>query len=115
MKKPFSLIAIMLLMVMLLASCAPKISGRYYSGDKEKKGSCVELEFSAKKVHISMYAEETVIWQVAADYALNDDKTQITISVPTESPESAKAYSGDYSYEEAEDHIKIGLIKYYKD
>ena len=115
MKKFFSAVAIIFLLASLLASCSPKVSGTYYSGDKENTGSYVEFDFSFKKVHISMYAAGKVIWQVEADYVINDEKTQITISVPSESPESAKVYSGDYSYEEAEDYIKIGLIKYYKD
>ena len=114
MKKIISVIAVVLVLAALLASCSPKISGSYYSGDKNASKSYVEFDFSSKNVHISMYAMGIAIWQTDAEYTLNDDKTKITITVPDDAAESAKAYSGEFSFEEAEDYIKIGLIKYHK-
>lgn len=118
MKRVFSLAAVILvfaLMMSVLASCAPTISGTYYAGDKKVTKTYTEFSFSGKNVTMKSYALGTLVWETEATYKLNSDKTQITIELPEGAKEGAKPYSGELSFEEGDGYIKIGLIKYTKE
>ena len=117
MKKVISLVAAMLIvasLVLTLASCAPKISGTYYSGDRDLTQTYVQFKFSGSKVTIESFAAGVKVLDCDGTYTLNDDKTQITIEIEDNSNDAAKSYSGDFSFEQGDDYIKIGIIKYKK-
>ncbi len=113
MKKFLSLTAVILVVAMLamtLASCAPTLSGTYYSGDKKITKTYLELTFKGSKVTIAQYTLGSLTWETEATYSIKDDK--ITIEIPEDANVLAKAYNGEFSLEEGEDYVKIGLIKY---
>lgn len=113
MKKILSLTAVILVVAMLamsLVSCAPTISGTYYSGDKTLTKTYIELDFSGSEVTISQITVGSVTWETTASYSIAEDK--ITIEVPEDANILAKAYNGEFTLEEGEDYIKIGAIKY---
>lgn len=113
MKKVISLTAVILVVAMLamsLVSCAPTISGTYYSGDKKITKTYLELDFSGSEVTISQITIGAVTWETTASYSIDGDK--ITIEVPDDANILAKAYNGEFTLEEGEDYIKIGAIKY---
>lgn len=114
MKKILSLTSLVLVFAMLamsLVSCAPTISGTYYSGDKKLTKTYVEMEFSGSKVTITDYVVGSSIYEVEASYSIDGDK--ITIELPEDANELAKeVYDGEYSFEQGEDYIKIGVVEY---
>ena len=113
MKKRFSFLALLLVAVMLvslLASCAPTIKGTYYLGDKKITKTYVQLEFKGSKVTISQITIGNVSWQTTAKYSIKDD--MITIEIPEDANALAKVYNGTFTLEEGEDYIKIGAIEY---
>lgn len=117
MKRVFSTVALVLVLAIfatVFASCAPTISGTYYQGDKKITKTYVEFSFSGKNVTIKSFVLGEALWETKATYSLNKEKTQITIEVSDDAKDSAKAYSGEFSFEEGEDYIKIGIIKYSK-
>ena len=113
MKKALWLTAVILVVAMLmvsLASCAPTISGTYYSGDKKITNTYVEFKFSGSNVTISQITIGNVSWETTAMYSIEDDK--ITIEIPEDANILAKAYNGQFTLEQGEDYIKIGALKY---
>ncbi|MBE6543263.1 MAG: hypothetical protein E7675_02580 [Ruminococcaceae bacterium] len=117
MKRVFSVAALVLVfavMATVFASCAPTISGTYYQGDKSVTKTYTEFSFSGKNVTIKSYVLGTAVWETEATYSLDKEKTKITIEVPDSAKDGAKAYSGEFSFEEGEDYIKIGVLKYTK-
>ena len=116
-KKTSRIVALLLVVLVLasaLASCAPTVSGTYYSGDKTVTMTYVELAFSGKKVKITNYVAGTKVFETNAEYSLNKDETKITISVPDDAEAAAKAYNGDFAFSKNDDGIKVGIVTYKK-
>ena len=117
MKRAYSLVALMLLASLLctaLVSCSPTVSGSYYSGDKDGKGTYVSFEFSQRNVKITSFFENKLVWETQAAYCIDKAETTITIELPEFAEEAAKCYSGEFSFKQGEDYVKIGVIKYTK-
>ena len=123
MKKTFvrvvalSLIAVM--MVCVLASCAKTISGTYEAkvGVEGLAGYTATYTFSGKKVEISKTAtllgqSTTTNFEGTYEITEKDDGTmEITITLENDDDDIK---SGTYVFEEGENYIKIGLVKYDK-
>ena len=109
MKNTVRVIAVVLLICMLgltLVSCGKKLSGTYSA---EVIGSGAEYEFSGSKVTITIKALGAEIASAEGKYSIDDDK--ITFEFESED-DDVKKYSGTFDFEEGEDYIKIGIVKY---
>ncbi len=112
MKKSVRILAVVmavLMVTLVLASCGKTISGTYSA---EIAGTGNTLEFSGKKVTITYkFLGKQVGDAVEGTYKIEDNK--ITITIETEDKEIG-ALDGTFDFEEGEDYIKIGIIKYTK-
>ncbi len=112
MKKSVRILAVVmavLMVTLVLASCGKTISGTYSA---EALGTGNTLEFSGKKVTITYKLLGTQVGEpVEGTYEIKDDK--ITITVETDSKDIG-ALNGTFDFEEGDDYIKIGIIKYTK-
>ena len=112
MKKSVRILAVVmavLMVTLVLASCGKTLSGTYSA---EALGTGVTLEFSGKKVTMTNKVLGTQVGDpVEGTYKIEDNK--ITITVETEDKDIG-ALNGTFDFEEGEDYIKIGIIKYTK-
>ena len=109
MKNTVRVIAVVLLICMLgltLVSCGKKLSGTYSA---EVIGSGAEYEFSGSKVTITIKALGAEIASAEGKYSIDDNK--ITFEFESED-DDVKKYSGTFDFEEGDDYIKIGIVKY---
>ena len=122
MKKTLRFIAVAMVAVMLcltLASCGKTISGKYEAEiDVLLASYTATYEFSGNKVEITK--KSTTILGTVDTLTLNgtyeitekDDGTmEITITLENDDDDIK---SGTYVFEEGENYIKIGLVKYDK-
>lgn len=121
MKKTMRWIALALVAVMLcmmLVSCAKTLSGTYTAGGSVLgTGGDVSYTFSGKKVTVTVTSsvfgmssstEFEGRYEIAE--AANGDMTIIF----TFEDDDARSYEGEFTFEETEKGIKIGLIEYTK-
>ena len=109
MKNTVRVIAVVLLICMLgltLVSCGKKLSGTYSA---EVIGSGAEYEFSGSKVTITIKALGAEIASAEGKYSIDDNK--ITFEFESED-DDVKKYGGTFDFEEGDDYIKIGIVKY---
>ena len=111
MKKSIRIIAVALVAVMLclsLVACGKKLSGTYSA---EILGSGAEYEFKGSKVTVTYKALGVVGFEAEGTYKIKDDKITFTFE---SDDKDAKDYNGTFDFEEGDDYIKIGIIKYTK-
>ncbi len=115
--KVLSLVMVAAMLCITLASCGKTLSGKY-ENDATALGTGVvtTYEFSGKKVTLTV--ETKVAGAVVGDpisiegkYSIDDDK--ITFEFEGDD-EDAKKYSQAVDFEEGEDYIKIGIVKFEK-
>ncbi|MBQ8140596.1 MAG: hypothetical protein IJ038_02750 [Clostridia bacterium] len=120
MKKTIKVLALVmtaLMLCMALASCAKKLSGKY-SADILGTGTTLTFDGSDVKLGITV----TLLGEVASvdgTYTIEDDKITFDF-VDEENVENEKAkavladFTGTLDFEEGDDYIKIGGVKYEK-
>lgn len=101
-----ALVMALLMVGVLLVSCGKTLSGTY-SAEVAKTG--VTFEFSGKKATITSKAVGVELFSVEGTYEIDGDK--ITFSFEDS---KAEEYSGTFDFEEGDDYIKIGVVKYTK-
>ena len=122
MKKSVRILAVVMVLLMVtlvFASCAKTIKGTYKAeiGLGALAGYTATYEFSGKKVEITKTAtlvgsSTTTTLEGTYEIIENDDGSMdIKLSFETSDNEIK---SGTFDFEEGEDYIKIGLIKYDK-
>jgi uncharacterized lipoprotein YehR (DUF1307 family) len=120
MKKSLRIVAVVMVALMLclcLASCGKKLSGKY-SADLFGTGTTMTFDGSNAKIAITV----TLLGEVAsmdAKYEIKDDKISFDIADEEEvTNDLAKkviaSLEQPVSFEEGEDYIKIGDVKYTK-
>ncbi len=106
-----------LILCLALASCGKKLSGKYSA---DLFGTGTTLEFNGNKVKLGVTI--TLIGEVASldgTYSIDDDKITFDF-VDEDGVENEKAkevlgkFKGEVSFEEGDDYIKIGGVKYTK-
>lgn len=104
-----AILTIAVILCMTLASCGKTLSGKYEASIAIAK---VELEFKGSKVIITPVALGVAGDSIEGKYEIDDDK--ITISFDDDDEKEADKYnlSGTLDFEEGEDYIKIGLVKF---
>ena len=109
--KVVALLTLAVIVCMAVASCGKTLSGKYEADAVIAK---VELEFKGNKVIIIPSAFGVSSDAIEGTYKIKDDK--ITITFDGDAEEEAEEYdlSGTLDFEEGDDYIKIGLIKYTK-
>jgi hypothetical protein len=111
MKKFTKVIAIVLVLATLVcafASCGKKIKGKY-EATVFGTGTC--LEFKGSKVMAQFKVLGTYGEAVEGKYEIKDGKITLTFEGEDK---NANALEGTFDFEEGEDYIKIGLVKYTK-
>ena len=122
MKKSVRILSVVMILVMgvlMLASCAKTISGTYeaeiqgllskYTATYEFSGSKVE---ATKKVTNILGQVETTTFSGTYEITENDDGSmEITFDFDGD---DGDIKDGTFTFEEGEDYIKIGLVKYNK-
>ena len=97
------------LLLALLTGCGgKKLSGKYSA---EVLESGVTYSFDGSKVTVTLKALGNIVHSVEGKYEIQDD--QITFTFPSDEKDAAD-YTGTKTFEEAEEYIKIGGIKYTK-
>lgn len=118
MKKSIRIIAafaLVLAMCLTLASCGKKLSGTYEAKvDALVASYTATYEFSGSNVEITKKAEvlgqsKTTTFEGTYEITGEDDDLEITITLDDEDDDIK---SGTFAFEEGEDYIKIGLVKY---
>lgn len=120
MTKSIRVVALLMVVVMLcvsLASCAKKLSGEYSA---DVLGTGTTMTFDGKNVKIAITV--TLLGEVAsldATYEIKDDKISFDIADEEEvTNELAKqvieSLEEPVAFEEGDDYIKIGDVKYTK-
>lgn len=96
-----------LLMVgMMFVACGKTISGTYSA---EGYGTGMSYEFSGKKVTISVKVVGAEAAAIEGTYKIEGDKITLTFD-----GDEGKEHSGTFDFEEGDDFIKIGIVKYTK-
>ena len=121
MKKTVRWIAAAMVAVMLcmtLVACGNTLSGTYTAGGSFLgTGGDVSYTFKGSKVTITIEASlfgSTATTEFAGKYEITELETgKKTISFTFED-EDAGIYEGEYSFEETENGIKIGIVEYTK-
>lgn len=111
MKKITKVIAIVLVLATLVcafASCGKKVSGKY-EATVFGTGTC--LEFKGSKVTVQFKLLGSYGDAIEGKYQIKDD--QITLTFDGDD-EDAEALEGTFDFEEGDDYIKIGSVKYTK-
>ena len=121
MKKSIRILAVVLALTAILcvlASCGKTISGTYEAEvDALIMKYTATYEFSGSKVNITkkttlLGSVSTAEFKGTYEITENDDGSmEITIELETEDDQIK---SGTFAFEEGEDYIKIGLVKYNK-
>ena len=118
MKKSMRIIvslALVVVMCLTLASCGKKLSGTYEAKvDAIVASYTATYEFSGSNVEITKKAEvlgqsKTTTFEGTYEITGEDDDLEITITLDDEDDDIK---SGTFAFEEGEDYIKIGLVKY---
>ncbi|MBO5415564.1 MAG: hypothetical protein J6A83_02905 [Clostridia bacterium] len=116
--KVLALVMVALMLCMSFASCAKKLSGEYVN-DATIAGSGIvtTYEFSGNKVTLTVETKAlgVVVEEGTASregtYSIGEDK----ITFEFEGDDTvAKEYSKTLDFEEGEDYIKIGIVKFDK-
>ena len=120
MKKSVRILAVVMALLMVtfvFASCGKTLKGKYSA---DFLGTGTTLEFSGKNVRLAVTV--TLLGEIAAvegTYTIEDDKITFDF-VDEEQVENDKAkdvlskFTGTVDFEEGDDYIKIGGIKYEK-
>jgi uncharacterized lipoprotein YehR (DUF1307 family) len=111
MKKTIRVLALVMALSMVLvvfAACGKTISGTYSA---ELLGTGATYEFKGNKVTVTYKALGQVGFEAEGTYKIKDDKITFTFE---SDDKDAKDYNGTFDFEEGEDYIKIGVIKYTK-
>lgn len=122
MKKSVRILAVvmaLLMVTLVFASCGKTIKGTYKAeiGLSGLAGYTAIYEFSGKKVEITKTAtlfgsSQTTTLEGTYEITEKDDGSmEITITLDSEDDDIK---SGTFIFEEGEDYIKIGLVKYNK-
>ena len=107
--KILSLVLCVAMMLALLAGCGgKKLSGKYSA---EVLESGITYSFDGSKVTVTLKALGNIVHSVEGEYEIEED--QITFTFPSDEKD-AEDYTGTKTFEEGEDFIKIGGIKYTK-
>ncbi len=107
--KAVAVLALALIVCMSFVSCGKKLSGKYEADIVIAK---VQLEFSGNKVTLKPSVFGVAGHEIEGTYEIDDDK--ITLTYGDEDKDAAEEYdlSGTFDFEEGDDYIKIGLVKY---
>ena len=111
MKKTIRVLALVMALSMVLvvfAACGKTISGTYAA---EVLGTGATYEFKGSKVTVTYKALGVVGFEAEGTYKIKDDKITFTFE---SDDEDAKDYNGTFDFEEGDDYIKIGIVKYTK-
>ncbi len=111
MKKSVRIVAVvmaLLMVTLVFASCGKTLKGTYSA---EAFGTGASYEFSGKNVTVTYKALGNVLYEIEGTYKIEDDKITFTFE---NDDENAKDYSGTFDFEEGENYIKIGIVKYTK-
>ena len=120
MKKSIRILAVvmaLLMVTLVFAACGKTLKGKYSA---DFLGTGTTLEFSGKNVRLAVTV--TLLGEIAAvegTYTIEDDKITFDF-VDEEQVENDKAkdvlskFTGTVDFEEGDDYIKIGGIKYSK-
>lgn len=120
MKKVLKVISLVMVVAMLcitLASCGKTLSGKYENDATVlSTGVVTTYEFSGKKVTLTVETKAAGATVgdplvIEGNYSIDDDK--ITFEFESDE-EDAKKYNQTVDFEEGEDYIKIGLVKFTK-
>ena len=120
MKNTIKIVSVVLLVCMLvlgLASCAKKLSGTYSAEvDLGLVKFTANYEFSGSKVTVTKITNpiigdsKTTTFEGEYEIIENDDETMdIKFTFETEDDDIK---SGTFDFEDGEDYIKIGIVKY---
>ena len=111
MKKTIRVMALVLALATVLfvfAACGKTLSGTYSA---EVLGTGATYEFKGSKVTVTAKALGVVAFEAEGTYKIDGD--QITFTFEGDEKD-AKEYNGTFTFEEGDDYIKIGLVKYTK-
>lgn len=111
MKKFTKVIAIVLVLATLVcafASCGKKLKGKY-EATAFGTGTC--LEFKGSKVMAQFKLLGSYGDAIEGEYKIKDGKITLTFKGDDK---NAEALEGTFDFEEGDNYIKIGLIKYTK-
>ena len=120
MKKSIRILAVvmaLLMVTLVFAACGKTLKGKYSA---DFLGTGTTLEFSGKNVRLTVTV--TLLGEIAAvegTYTIEDDKITFDF-VDEEQVENDKAkdvlskFTGTVDFEEGDDYIKIGGVKYEK-
>lgn len=119
MKKSVRILAVVMSLVMLclcLASCGKTLKGEYKA---TLLGTGTVLEFSGKKVNISITVLGEEVASTEATYSIKDDKISFDIADEDEidnklAKQVIETLEEPSSFTEEDDYIKIGGVKYEK-
>ena len=106
--KVIALVLVLSTLVCVFASCGKKLSGKY-EATAFGTGTC--LTFKGGKVSAQFKLLGSYGDAVEGKYQIKDG--QITITFEGDDKD-AKALEGTFDFEEGDNYIKIGLIKYTK-
>ena len=111
MKKTVRILALVMALATVLfvfAACGKTLKGEYSA---EIAGTGVTYEFEGKNVTITTKVLGIKALELEGTYKIKDDEITFTF----ESDEKdAKEYNGTFDFEEGDDYIKIGVVKYEK-
>ncbi len=119
MKKTMRILSVIMAVLMLclaLASCGKKLSGKY-SADVLGTGTTLTFKGSDVKIAITVLGNEVA--STDATYKIKDDKISFDV-VDEEEIENTlakkviSALEEEVAFEEGDDYIKIGNVKYEK-
>lgn len=121
MKKTMRWIAlalVALMLCMMLVSCAKTLSGTYSAGGSVfGTGGDVSYTFSGKKVTVtvtgSLFGMSSTT-EFEGRYEITEAANGVETIAFVFEDEDARQYGGEFTFEETEKGIKIGLIEYTK-
>ena len=93
----------------VFASCGKTLKGTY---EADAFGTGTSLTFKGSKVTVQFKLFGSYGDPIEGKYEIKDNK--ITITFADEDADDAKNFDGTFDFEEGEDYIKIGAIKYRK-
>ena len=115
--KVLSLVMVAAMLCITLASCGKTISGKYENDATAfNTGVVTTYEFSGKKVTLTVETKAAGATVgdplvVEGKYSIEDDK--ITFEFEGDEDDT-KEYSQTFDFEEGDDYIKIGVVKFEK-
>lgn len=119
MKKSMRILSVVLAVLMLclaLASCGKKLSGKY-SADVLGTGTTLAFDGSDVKIAITVLGNEVA--SIDATYKIKDDKISFDVADEekienTLAKKVVASLEKEVAFEEGDDYIKIGDVKYEK-